>query len=103
MDIVPKKVSLFQEKIEQSQLIVWNGTLGYAEMEAFSHGTRAILEILKQSNAIKIIGGGDTAASVISFGYQAYMTHISTGGGASLEFLEGKELPGIASIEDKDA
>ena len=103
LDIGPKTVSLFQEKIEQSQLIVWNGTLGYAEMEAFSHGTRAILEILKQSNAIKIIGGGDTAASVISFGYQAYMTHISTGGGASLEFLEGKELPGIASIEDKDA
>lgn len=103
LDIGPKTISLFQEKLEKSRLIVWNGTLGYAEVEAFSHGTKAILEILKRSNAIKIIGGGDTAASVISLGYKEDMTHISTGGGASLEFLEGKELPGIKAIEDKDA
>lgn len=102
LDIGPKTISLFQEKLEISELVVWNGTLGYSEVEAFSHGTRSILETLGKSNAIKIIGGGDTAAAAITFGYKEDMTHISTGGGASLEFLEGKELPGIASIEDKD-
>ena len=102
LDIGPKTVSLFKEYLQKSKLIVWNGTLGYAELEAFSHGTKAILDILKDIEAIKIIGGGDTAASVISLGYKDYMTHISTGGGASLELLEGKQLPGIVAIEDKD-
>lgn len=102
LDIGPKTVSLFKEHLQKSKLIVWNGTLGYAELEAFSHGTKAILDILKDIEAIKIIGGGDTAASVISLGYKNYMTHISTGGGASLELLEGKQLPGIVAIEDKD-
>ncbi len=102
LDIGPKTVQLFKEYLQKSELIVWNGTLGYAELEAFSHGTKAILDILKDKDAIKIIGGGDTAASVISLGYKDYMTHISTGGGASLEFLEGKDLPGVKVIEDKD-
>ena len=79
----------------------WNS--GYAELESFSHGTKSILDRLKDVDAVKIIGGGDTAASVISLGYKDYMTHISTGGGASLELLEGKELPGISIIEEKDA
>lgn len=103
LDIGPKTVQLFKEYLQKSRLIVWNGTLGYAELEAFSQGTRAILDLLKDIEAIKIIGGGDTAASVISLGYKEYMTHISTGGGASLELLEGKDLPGISIIEEKDA
>ncbi len=102
LDIGPKTVQRFKEYLQKSELVVWNGTLGYAELEAFSYGTKGILEILKDIDAIKIIGGGDTAASVISFGYKEYMTHISTGGGASLELLEGKKLPGIEIIEDKD-
>lgn len=103
LDIGPKTIQLFQEYLQKSKLIVWNGTLGYAELESFSHGTKSILERLKDVDAVKIIGGGDTAASVISLGYKDYMTHISTGGGASLELLEGKELPGISIIEEKDA
>lgn len=102
LDIGPKTVELFKSYLEKSKLVVWNGTLGYSEWENFSNGTKGILEILKNLDIIKIIGGGDTAASVISFGYKENMTHISTGGGASLELLEGKNLPGISSIEDKD-
>lgn len=102
LDIGPKTVELFKEYLIQSKIVVWNGTLGYSEWENYSNGTKSILEILKNLNIIKLIGGGDTAASVISFGYKDNMTHISTGGGASLELLEGKDLPGISIIEDKD-
>lgn len=102
LDIGPKTVELFKTYLEKSKLVVWNGTLGYSEWENFSSGTKGILEVLKNLDIIKIIGGGDTAASVISFGYKEDMTHISTGGGASLELLEGKTLPGISSVEDKD-
>jgi len=102
LDIGPKTVELFKKYLEISKLVVWNGTLGYSEWENFSKGTKGVLEVLKDLDIIKIIGGGDTAASVISFGYKENMTHISTGGGASLELLEGKALPGITSVEDKD-
>lgn len=102
LDIGEKTVELFKKYLEKSKLVVWNGTLGYSEVEAFKDGTIGVLEILKSLDAVKIIGGGDTAASVINFGYKDSMTHISTGGGASLEFLEGKKLPGIEAVEDKD-
>lgn len=102
LDIGEKTVELFKKYLEKSKLVVWNGTLGYSEVEAFKDGTIGVLEILKSLDAVKIIGGGDTAASVINFGYKDLMTHISTGGGASLEFLEGKKLPGIEAVEDKD-
>ena len=102
LDIGEKTVELFKKYLEKSKLVVWNGTLGYSEVEAFKYGTIGVLEILKNLDAVKIIGGGDTAASVINFGYKDSMTHISTGGGASLEFLEGKKLPGIEAVEDKD-
>jgi len=102
LDIGPKTVELFKEYLIKSKIVVWNGTLGYSEWENYSNGTKGILEILKSLDIIKLIGGGDTAASAISFGYKEDMTHISTGGGASLELLEGKTLPGISIIEDKD-
>ena len=102
LDIGPKTVELFKQYLEKSKLIVWNGTLGYSEIEEFKNGTVGVLEILKNIDAIKIIGGGDTAASVINFGYKDTITHISTGGGASLEFLEGKKLPGIEAVDDID-
>jgi len=101
LDIGHSTVKLFKEYLIDSKTIIWNGTLGYSEIEEFSHGTKEICEILKNMDAIKIIGGGDTAAAIINFGYKEYMTHISTGGGASLEFLEGKCLPGIKIISEK--
>ena len=101
LDIGHSTVKLFKEYLIDSKTIIWNGTLGYSEIEEFSTGTKEICEILKNMDAIKIIGGGDTASAIINFGYKNYMTHISTGGGASLEFLEGKQLPGIEIISEK--
>ena len=101
LDIGHSTVKLFKQYLEQSKTIIWNGPVGYSEIEAFSTGTKELCEILKNLDATKIIGGGDTAAAIINFGYSEYMTHISTGGGASLEYLEGKTLPGIDIISDK--
>lgn len=101
LDIGPKSIELFKKKIAEAKTVVWNGPVGVFEMENFAKGTRAVADALAKSDCISIIGGGDSAAAIKKFGLEGNMTHISTGGGASLEFLEGKELPGIAVIEDK--
>lgn len=101
LDIGPATVELYGKALKAAGTIVWNGPLGVFEMPTFEKGTRAIAEILAESAATTIIGGGDSAAAAEQFGLADKMSHISTGGGASLEFLEGKVLPGIAVIEDK--
>ena len=99
LDIGYNTVKLFKTYLENSKTIIWNGPVGMFEQEEFNKGTIGICEILKNLDATKIIGGGDTASAIINLGYKDYMTHISTGGGASLELLEGKKLPGIEVIE----
>lgn len=99
-DIGYNTIKLFKTYLENAKTIVWNGPVGMFEDENYSNGTKGICEILKNNNGVKIVGGGDTASAVINFGYKDYMTHISTGGGASLELLEGRKLPGIEVIED---
>ena len=101
VDIGPKTTSLFKEKLKSAKTIVWNGPLGISEMDAFSKGTEEISKFMATLRATTIIGGGDTAAAVAKFKLEDKMTHISTGGGASLKFLEGKVLPGIAALTDK--
>lgn len=102
LDIGSKTVKLFKKYLKESKTIIWNGPLGYFEIDNFSKGTKKIGEILGKIKAKKIIGGGDTGAAIIQFGYEENMTHISTGGGASLEMLEGKQLPGIEIISDQN-
>ncbi len=101
MDIGPESVKLFTEEIKTAGTVVWNGPMGVFEMPNFENGTRKIAEALAVSEAVTVVGGGDSAAACEQFGLKDKMTHISTGGGASLEFLEGKVLPGVAVIEDK--
>ena len=101
LDIGSKTVEIFGEYLIESKTILWNGPVGYVENSEFQGGTRGLCEILKNLDACKIVGGGDSASAIINLGYKDYMTHISTGGGASLEFLEGKELPGVAAADDK--
>jgi len=97
-DIGYQTVELFSQHLKNSKTIIWNGPVGMFEVDKFSNGTKALGEILKGIDAIKIAGGGDTGAAIYQFGFEDAFTHISTGGGATLEFLEGKELPGIAII-----
>ncbi len=99
LDIGPKSIELFETYIDKSKMVVWNGTMGFSEIENFEAGTKSLLEYLSKSKCDTIICGGDTASSAINFGYKDSFKHISTGGGASLELLEGKVLPGIEVIE----
>ena len=100
MDIGPKAVAAYADAVKDAGTVIWNGPMGVFEFPAFAKGTQAVAEALSNSNAITIIGGGDSAAAVQQLGYADKMTHISTGGGASLEFMEGKELPGVACLLD---
>lgn len=101
LDIGPKTVELFVSKIKDAKTVVWNGPMGVFEFPEFAKGTNAIAKALKEADATTIVGGGDSALAVEKAGYKDDITHVSTGGGASLELLEGKELPGIAAVEDK--
>ena len=101
LDIGPETVSLYCDAVKDAGTVIWNGPMGVFEFPAFAKGTEAVAEALSKTDAITIIGGGDSAAAVQQLGYADQMTHISTGGGASLEFMEGKELPGVACLLDK--
>lgn len=102
LDIGPKSMELFIDAIKGAGTVIWNGPMGVSEWENFAAGTIAVANAVAESGAVSIIGGGDSVAAVTKLGFADKMSHISTGGGASLEFLEGKELPGIAALMDKD-
>ncbi|AJY75041.1 phosphoglycerate kinase [Paenibacillus beijingensis] len=101
IDIGPKTRELYANVIKDSKLVVWNGPMGVFEIEPFSHGTRAVAQACAETSAYTVIGGGDSAAAAEKFGLADKMNHISTGGGASLEFMEGKALPGVVALNDK--
>ena len=102
LDIGPKTIEKFEEAVKDAKTVVWNGPLGVCEFDKFATGTKAVATMLSKIDAITIIGGEDSAAAIEKLGLADKMTHISTGGGASLEFLEGKTLPGIACLQDKE-
>lgn len=102
LDIGPETEELFTDAIQGAGTVIWNGPMGVSEWDNFASGTIAVAKAVADSGAISIIGGGDSVAAVTKLGFADKMSHISTGGGASLEFLEGKELPGIAALQDKD-
>jgi len=101
LDVGPKTISVYKSTLDEAKLIVWNGPVGVFEMPKFAEGTFALAKMLAESKAVTVIGGGDSASAVKKAGVAKQMTHVSTGGGASLEFLEGKELPGVAALNNK--
>ena len=101
MDIGAKTIELYKQALAEAKLIVWNGPLGVFEMDNFANGTIEIANIIANSQAMSVVGGGDSVAAANKFKLADKMSHVSTGGGASLEFLEGKALPGIAALNDK--
>ena len=102
LDIGPKSIELFKETLDGAKTVVWNGPMGVFEMPNFAKGTLAVCEAIAElPDAITVIGGGDSAAAAIQLGFKDKFSHISTGGGASLEYMEGKTLPGIAIISEK--
>ena len=101
LDIGPKTAELYAEAVKSAKTVVWNGPMGVFENPILAKGTIAVAKALAETDATTIIGGGDSAAAVNTLGFGDKMSHISTGGGASLEFLEGKELPGVMAADDK--
>ncbi|MGD2162809.1 MAG: phosphoglycerate kinase, partial [Anaerolineales bacterium] len=103
LDIGSETVELFKSKLQGAKLVVWNGPMGVFELEPFAQGTFAIAHAIADSGATSIIGGGDSAAAIRKANLTDQISHVSTGGGASLEFMEGKTLPGVAALQDKDS
>jgi phosphoglycerate kinase len=101
LDIGPRSIAAFAEVLRTAKLVVWNGPMGVFELPRFAEGTFAIARLLAETDATTVIGGGDSASAVKKAGVAAKMTHVSTGGGASLELLEGKVLPGVAALLDR--
>ena len=101
LDIGPKTLEAYKEALKDAKTVVWNGPVGYSELDQFSSGTKGLASMLAELDATTIVGGGDSAAAIEHLGLADKFTHISTGGGASLEFLEGKKLPGVECLQDK--